>query len=63
MAGGGTGGHVIPGLAVARELRAKRVRLTVHAKNQRAVTLYQLSGFRTSETLPDGRLVMFAECL
>jgi len=50
-------------LALARELRAPRVRLTVHADNLRAVTLYERSGFRTTEALPDGRLLMFAECM
>jgi len=49
-------------LTLAKELRAPRVRLTVHADNPRAVALYERSGFRTAETLPDGRLLMFAEC-
>ncbi len=49
-------------LHLARELQAPRVRLTVYADNQRAVSLYEKSSFKTAETLPDGRLVMFAEC-
>jgi ribosomal protein S18 acetylase RimI-like enzyme len=50
-------------LTLARELGCARVRLTVHADNPRAVTLYERTGFKTAETLADGRLVMFAECL
>jgi [ribosomal protein S18]-alanine N-acetyltransferase len=49
-------------LGLARELSAPRVRLTVHAENARAVALYERAGFQIKETLPDGRLVMFAEC-
>jgi ribosomal-protein-alanine N-acetyltransferase len=48
-------------LAVAGEMRVPRVRLTVRADNARAVHLYESMGFHTSETLSDGRLVMFAE--
>lgn len=49
-------------LELARALRSSRVRLTVHADNDRAVSLYERAGFHRAETLPDGRLVMFAEC-
>jgi [ribosomal protein S18]-alanine N-acetyltransferase len=47
-------------LELARQLGCERVRLTVHADNPRAVALYEKAGFKTTETLPDGRLVMFA---
>ncbi len=45
----------------AQELRAPRVRLTVHQENTRAVALYEQTGFVRAEELPDGRLVMFRE--
>jgi ribosomal protein S18 acetylase RimI-like enzyme len=49
-------------LQLADELRAPRVRLTVHPANARAVHLYERAGFRRAENLPDGRLLMLAEC-
>ena len=48
-------------LTLARELGCTRVRLTVHGSNLRAIQLYERAGFCASETLADGRLVMFAE--
>ena len=48
-------------LALAREMNAPRIRLTVHRDNARAVRLYERVGFSAAETLDDGRLVMFAE--
>jgi [ribosomal protein S18]-alanine N-acetyltransferase len=50
-------------LALAREMKAPKVRLTVHADNARAIRLYERTGFQASETLADGRLVMFAHGL
>ena len=61
-AGRGSGrAHTAHALAIAREMHAPRVRLTVHRENTRAVQLYEHAGFRAAETLADGRVVMFAE--
>jgi len=48
-------------IALAREMKAPRIRLTVHRDNARAVRLYERAGFLAAGALDDGRLVMFAE--
>jgi ribosomal protein S18 acetylase RimI-like enzyme len=42
----------------AQDLGCPAVRLTVHSDNQTAIRLYARTGFRPSETLDDGRIVM-----
>lgn len=56
-------GHalVAHALVMAKGLHVPRVRLTVNADNARAVRLYEKADFHITETLADGRLVMFAE--
>lgn len=48
-------------LLMAKGLHVPRVRLTVNADNARAIRLYEKADFHITETLVDGRLVMFAE--
>ena len=60
--GKGIGGALIAHtLVIAKELHAPRIRLTVNADNARAIRLYEKADFHITETLADGRLVMFAE--
>jgi ribosomal protein S18 acetylase RimI-like enzyme len=60
--GQGLGSRIIAhALELARARGAERVRLTVDGSRENVVALYERHGFRRTEELPGGRLVMMAE--